>query len=150
MKRFISGFLIGMLIFNVLVFAREKLNDFSEQSIPIFNENILKKLWFAIDDLTIRKFSVSTIQDGDTTPDVSSGNFFITSANTGATAISDLDNPRTGQIVVIIGGSAANSSTIADAGNFNLTGAFTAGLDDVIGLYVQADNDYIELFRSNN
>lgn len=96
--------------------------------------------------------TANTIADGDTTPSVSSGNVFITSANTGATAITDLDNPTVGQIVYIIGGSNTNSSTIADSGNFNLSsaGTFTASLDDVLVLWVQADNDYIELFRSNN
>jgi len=150
MRKLIVGFLLGFFICNGLLFARENLTDFNEESIPIFNEIILKKLWFGIDDLQVRRFVSITIQDGDTTPDVSRGNVFTTSSNTGATAISDLDNPRVGHIVIIVGGSAANSSTIADANNFNLSAAFTAGLDDVLGLYVQADNDYIEIFRSDN
>lgn len=93
---------------------------------------------------------VLTISADDVTPDVSSGNVFITSANTGATAITDLDNPTAGQFVTLVGGSATNSSTIADSGNFNLTASWTAGLDDVLVLFVQADNDYIEVFRANN
>jgi len=91
-----------------------------------------------------------TIADGDTTPDVSGGNIFVTSSNTGATAITDLDLPATDQIVYIIGGSNTNSSTIADSGNFNLSAGWTAGLDDVLVLWVQADNDYIELSRTDN
>lgn len=90
-----------------------------------------------------------TIADGDTTPDVAGGNLFVTSANTGATAITDLDNPAVGQIVRICGGSNINSSTIADAGNFALIQAMALALDECIVLYVQADNDYVELARNN-
>ena len=92
----------------------------------------------------------STIAADDTTPDVSNNKYFVTSANTGATAISDLDNPKAGSEVCIIGGSATNSSTIADSGNFNLSASFTAGLDDVLCLYVVADNDYVEISRVDN
>jgi hypothetical protein len=91
-----------------------------------------------------------TIAVDDATPDVSGGNIFTTSANTGATAITDLDTPQVGQIVYIVGGSDTNSSTIADSGNFALSAAFTASLDDVLVLFVQADNDYIELSRVDN
>ena len=37
--------------------------------------------------------TATAIADGDATPDVSGGSVFITSSNTGATAITDLDNP---------------------------------------------------------
>jgi len=94
--------------------------------------------------------NTATIAVDDTTPDVSSGNIFTTSANTVGTAITDLDLPQVGQIVYIIGGSDTNASTIADSGNFNLSAAFTANLDDVLVLFVQGDNDYVELSRSNN
>jgi hypothetical protein len=91
-----------------------------------------------------------TFAADDTTPDVSAGNFWTTPANTGATAITDLDNPAVGQIYWICGGSNTNSSTIADSGNFNLSGAMTLSLSDCIELYVVADNNYIELTRVNN
>jgi hypothetical protein len=94
---------------------------------------------------------VVTVADGDTTPSIASGNVFITSSNTGATAITDLDDAVAGQFVLLIGGSNTNSSTIADSGNFNLNnmyGSFTAKLDSSILLYVQADNDYIEVART--
>ncbi len=94
--------------------------------------------------------SGTTIADGDTTPDVSDGYWFTTSSNTGATAITDLDNPTVGQQVCLIGGSATNSSTIGDSGNFALTAAMTLGVDDNICFYVQADNDYIEISRADN
>ena len=95
-------------------------------------------------------YAPKTIADGDATPSVAGGNIFTTSANTAATEITDLDNPIAGQTVTIIGGSNTNSSTIADSGNFNLSGAWTASLDDVLILYVQADNDYIEIGRVDN
>lgn len=96
------------------------------------------------------KQKACTIADGDATPDVTGCRVLTTSANTGATAITDLDNPVVGAVYTIIGGSATNSSTIADSGNFNLNTAFTAAVDDVIHIYVQADNDYIELGRVDN
>lgn len=91
-----------------------------------------------------------TIADGDATPDVAGCSVMITSANTGPTEITDLDNPVVGSIIMLIGGSATNSSTISDAANFALSAAWTAGLDDILILYVQADNDYIEISRSDN
>lgn len=86
----------------------------------------------------------------DATPDVAGCAFMVTSANTGATEITDLDNPVVGSIVYLLGGSATNSSTISDAGSFNLRNTWTADLDDVLILYVQADNDYVEIGRVNN
>jgi len=91
-----------------------------------------------------------TIAADDTTPDVSNGNIFLTSANTGATAITDLDLPEAGQVFEICGGSNTNPSTIANAGNFVLKGGpITLFLDYCITLYAQADNDYVELSRSS-
>ncbi len=95
-------------------------------------------------------FKTCTIADGDATPDVSGCHVLTTSANTGATEITDLDNPVVGGIYIIIGGSATNSSTITDGGNFALSAGFTASVDETLTLFVQADNDYIELTRSTN
>ena len=94
--------------------------------------------------------NVVTIAADITTPDVSGGNIFVTSANTVGTVITDLVSPAAGQIIRIIGGSDTNSSTIADGGNFNLSAGWTAGLDDVLILFVQADDDYIEIGRVDN
>jgi hypothetical protein len=91
-----------------------------------------------------------TIAADDTTPSVSGGNVFTTSANTGATAITSFDDATQGQFLIIIGGSNTNSSTIADSGNFNLSAAWTASLDDVLILYVQGATDFIEIARANN
>lgn len=89
-----------------------------------------------------------TIAVDDATPDVSTGVRFTTSANSGPIAITDLDNPTVDQVIQIVGGSNTNSSTITDGGNFSLEGNWTASLDAVLILYVQADNDYIEVARS--
>lgn len=96
------------------------------------------------------KHKTCTIADGDATPSVLGCTILTTSANTGATEITDLDDPVVGSIVYLVGGSATNSSTITDGGNFNLSAGWTAALDDVLILYVQADNDYLELGRVNN
>lgn len=149
MKKIIIGFLIGFFICSGSVFAREKLVNFSKESIPVFNENILRPLWFAIDDLKVRKFDLQTIVDGDVTPSVANGNVFVTSSNSGATAITQYDNARTGQFIIVIGGSNNNSSTMADSGNFRLSGAMTLGLDDTITLYYNGIV-WIELARTNN
>lgn len=98
---------------------------------------------------TIRN-KTCTIADGDATPDVAGCQILTTSSNTGATAITDLDNPLPGSIVVLVGGSATNSSTIADSGNFALSAAWTATVDETLTLFIQADNDYVELGRSTN
>ncbi len=99
---------------------------------------------------SVLTLSAETIAADDVTPDVSGANVYTTSANTGATEITDLDTPTVGQLVILIGGSATNSSTISDSGNFTLSAAWTAALDAVLVLYVRADNDYIEICRSTN
>jgi hypothetical protein len=95
-------------------------------------------------------YAVCTIADGDETPDVTGCRVLETSANTGATEITDLDNPVVGAMYTIVGTSATNSSTITDGGSFALSAGFTASVDEVITLYVQADNDYIEVSRATN
>jgi len=103
-----------------------------------------------IEDGSLVQARVTIVAD-DTTPDVSEGNIFTTSANTGTTKITDLVNPTVGQIVYIIGGSNTNTSSIDDAEPFfNLSADWTAFYDDVLILLVQADNDYIEIGRVDN
>lgn len=148
MKRFI--FTISLLLIVSFAYGEEIINDFKDESLPVLNEE-LRLLREETKRLRPRRYDTFTILPDDTTPDVSGGkNFFITSANTGATAITDLDNSVVGQVIYIIGGSNTNSSTVGDSGNFALSGAWTAGLDDVLILYVQADNDYIELGQVDN
>ena len=92
----------------------------------------------------------ASISDGDTSPSVSGGNVFVTSSNTGATEITTFDDATVGQIIYVIGGSNSNSSTISDGGEFNLSATFTASVDDVLILYAQAADDFIEIGRVNN
>ena len=94
--------------------------------------------------------TVKTLTKDDATPDVSAGEIFLTVANDAACAITDLDLPTVGQIVTIICGSSTNACTITDGGNFALSAAWTPDVDDVITLFVQEDNDYIEISRSAN
>lgn len=74
----------------------------------------------------------------DTTPDVSKGNRFKTVANSGATAITNLDGGVDGQLVMIKGGSTTNATTIADSGSFRLAGAITLNTNTVITLLYDA------------
>lgn len=98
----------------------------------------------------VMSYGIGTLGDTDLTPDVSSATVWKSQSNTGATAITDLDNPVVGSIVVIICAHANNPPSIADAGNFKLSAAWNSGIDDTITLYVMADNEYIELSRSAN
>ena len=61
-----------------------------------------------------------------------------------------LQHETSGATYCIVVGDATNPPTIADAGNFALSAAWNPGIDDNICLHVQADNDYIEISRSNN
>ena len=88
------------------------------------------------------------IADGDTSPDVTGGDKFITSANTGATAITTLDNAVTGKVYTLYGGSATHSSTIANAGSFVLTAAMTLSVGAWIQLQKAADGKFYEISRS--
>ncbi|MDA9564172.1 hypothetical protein N9R81_05825, partial [Flavobacteriales bacterium] len=84
----------------------------------------------------------------DATPAINGGNILVIN-NTAATTITDLDNPVAGQIIrIIVNG--GTPPTINDAGNFNLSGNWTPGVNDVLELFVRADNDYVEISRTNN
>lgn len=94
--------------------------------------------------------AVTTIPADETTPDVSGAGVLVTSANTKATAITDLTNTTVGQTVRIIGGSDENPSTIADGGRFRLSGPWAASVDDVLILLVLREDRYVELGRADN
>lgn len=53
MRKFILGIIVGSLIFGGAVLARDYLVDFSEESIPAFN-NLIRKIWYALEDKIIR------------------------------------------------------------------------------------------------
>ena len=73
---------------------------------------------------TIADTAIAIAAD-DATPDVSGGTVFVTNANTGATAITNLDNATVGVIYTLHGAGTTNASTIANSGNFVLTAAMT-------------------------
>lgn len=93
----------------------------------------------------------TTIAADATTQNVSGGNVFITSANSGATAITNFTNARDMQIITVRGGSSTNASTIDDTGNFRLNGAITLNIHTCITLQYDAILAiWIELSRSVN
>lgn len=94
---------------------------------------------------------VGTVADNDATPDVRGANTFIYNGTANSVAPTDLDNPVAGNFYTIIGNSDTYTLTIADSGNFELSGSSAVlGVDDVITLYCKADNYYVEISRSNN
>jgi len=79
----------------------------------------------ASDDITILA-DATTFEIGD-------GTRYITSANTKATALTNITGASNGVIYRITGGSDAQATTIANAGNFQLASAFTA----TTGAYIE-------------
>jgi hypothetical protein len=86
----------------------------------------------------------------DTTPTVQMARFLVTAANTVPTAITQLDDARTGQVVTIRCGSSTNASTITDGGNFNLSADWTPNVLDTITLYTSNGTTWFELAKSAN
>ena len=64
-----------------------------------------------------------TIPADATSPTISGGSYFVTSANTGSTTITGFTGGATDQEFLVCGGSNTNSSTISDGGNFTLANA---------------------------
>ncbi|MCX6232726.1 MAG: hypothetical protein NTZ33_14405 [Bacteroidetes bacterium] len=91
----------------------------------------------------------TVIADGDATPSLTGNSLFITSANTAACAITTFDDAVVNKEYTIYGGSATNSSTIANSGNFVLTAAMTLGVGTWIKLQKSAtDSKFYELSRN--
>lgn len=73
-----------------------------------------------------------------------------TGVNTGATAITNITNVEDGETVYIYGNSGANPSTIANGGNFDLTGAITLSENAYIKLRKRpSDGKFVELERGD-
>tara|TARA_Y100001937_G_C6967190_1_gene261571 strand:+ start:150 stop:569 length:420 start_codon:yes stop_codon:yes gene_type:complete len=94
--------------------------------------------------------SEATAAADDTTPSVANINVLLIGANSGGTAITQLDDAIAGQVVTIIITSGTNSSTIADSGNFKLSAAFNPNADDTITLYTSNGTTWYEISRSAN
>lgn len=83
----------------------------------------------------------------DATPSVDGGQHFITVDNPNPTAITNLDDAVAETTYYIYGGGGAtNTATIADAGNFNLTAAWTATAGAELHLYYSGSK-FIEIKR---
>lgn len=93
---------------------------------------------------------VTSMVADDTTPDVRGTKTLITVANIGATAITALDNGLPGQTVTIQIGNATNPPTIADSGNFKLSGAWTPDLDDTLTVNTHNGTQWKQVGRSAN
>ena len=85
-------------------------------------------------DLSVSSTAFELAADA-TTADAADGTEFVTVANTGATAITDISNAVEGETYKITGGSDTNSTTIADGGNFTLSAAMTLSDGAWIELY---------------
>jgi len=82
-----------------------------------------------------------------TTADADEGWNFLTGKNTGATAITNIENAVASQTYRIEGaGGTTNATTIANAGNFSLTAAMTLTNGAWIELYYNGSK-FIELGR---
>ncbi|TXE18616.1 hypothetical protein ES692_06115 [Psychroserpens burtonensis] len=73
-----------------------------------------------------------TIAADATTADAADGTWFVTSANTQATAFTNIANAIVDEVYTIEGGSATDSTTIASSGNFLLSATFTASAGAIL------------------
>ena len=105
-----------------------------------------------MDSITVGNIirAAGQITDNDATPDVSGASIWTYNGTANSVTITDLDNPTVGETYIIIGNSDTYTLTINDGGNFHIGTNVTLGIDDVIHIYVQADNDYIDLGRKDN
>lgn len=99
------------------------------------NENLLEPNYVILDA-------------GATTADATAGDRFVTSANAGATAFTNIVNTQNGDRFRIEGGSATNATTIAKSGNFSrISAAITLEAGNWIDVIYQ-DGKFIELGRN--
>ena len=92
----------------------------------------------------------STAAADDTTPTVRGIGVLLLGDNTGATAITQLDNAVSGQQVVLVVTGSTNTPTIADSGNFNLSAAWAPGTGDTLTLVTSNGTTWYEIARSDN
>jgi len=89
-------------------------------------------------------YTTGTIADGDATPDMNSRQIYYYDGTTTSVTLTDFDNPVIGRIYTIIGTSDTYTLMINDGGNFNTSGTIILGLDDIVQIFVKADNTYIQ------
>jgi len=125
----------------------------SNQTLNIFNAQSGKVVNLTVDG-TLTPGRINTLEvafaDGDTTPDVSGSNQFIT-ANTGATSITNLDGTVDGQEIRILFND--GNTTIVSNTILRLAGGvdFVGTTKDVLKLmYSPTTSDWYEVSRSVN
>ena len=115
---------------------------------PVFNKKQKDAMAWGMAPLILKE---ATAAADDVTPTVANVNVLKIGSNTCGTAITQLDDALSGQMMILIGTSATNSSTIADSGNFKLNGStWTASVDETLVLYTSNGTTWIELSRSAN
>lgn len=115
----------------ILVLYKRGANDFTE----------VKRI-----DTTVADFV--TLAADATTADAADGTHFLTSANSGATAITTIENAVEGETYRIEGGSDTNASTIAASGDFSrITAGITLEKGNWIDVYYNGDK-FIEMKRN--
>lgn len=102
--------------------------------------------WIDLGRTTVSTTAIAFTADDDT-PSVAGGTEFVTVANTVATAITTLDDAVVGRYYTLYGGSNTNSSTIANAGSFDLTAAMTLSEGSFLKLFCRAASDFVEIER---
>jgi len=85
----------------------------------------------------------------DTTPNVLGIRTLALSDNTGATAITQLDNGEVGQVITLLCVTNTNPPTIVDGGNFQLSAGWSPGSGDSLTL-VNYNSTWYEISRSAN
>lgn len=105
-----------------------------------------KQMFFS-NDIPILPDLYVPVDIGDTTPSVQYHTSLQTGVNTGATAITDIDDSTVGDYIYIKGNTGANPSTIAASGNFDLSAAVTLDENTLILLYHRGTDDFVEVKR---
>lgn len=115
----------------ILVLYKRGANDFVE----------IKRI-----DTTVADYV--TLAPDATTADAADGTHFLTSANTGATAFTTIQNAVEGETYRLEGGSDTNATTIAASGDFSrITEAITLNAGNWIDVYYNGDK-FIEKARN--
>lgn len=101
------------------------------------------------DDTFVPGVEVNTAAADDTTPTVWDTGILQIPANTGAAAITQLDDAVKGQVVTILITSATNPSSITDGGNFALVGNWApAAVNESITLFTADGTNWVERSRA--
>lgn len=88
-----------------------------------------------------------TLAAGATTADAALGTWFVTVANAGATAFTNITNAVAGETYTLEGGSSTNATTVAASGNFLLTGSFTASAGAILKVKYNGSK-FVEVSRA--